>query len=100
MRNELSGELKKECALFAYGWQSIGETTRPYLFLEVKTTQTSDFKANIEKCKNALMMQVCMNDECHECRVHADKTDRQRSIGRWTDVAVQPDTWQEIFHNG
>ena len=45
------------------------------------------------------MMQVCMQDECHECRVHADKTDRQKSIGRWTDVAVQPDTRQEIFRN-
>ena len=30
-----------------------------------------------------------MQDECHECCVHADKTDKQRSIGRWTDVAVQ-----------
>src|SRR3954467_402457 len=45
------------------------------------------------------MMQICMNDECHECSMHANDTDRQRSIyWRGTDVAIQPDTWQMFFN--
>src|SRR4051812_22971139 len=40
-----------------------------------------------------------MNDECHECSMHTDNTDRQRSVyWRGTNVATQPDTRQMFFN--
>ena len=29
-------------------------------------------KQTFEKCRNALMMLLCMDDECRECHMHAD----------------------------
>ena len=38
-------------------------------------------KQTFEKCVNALMMLLCMNDECHECHMHADDTWQDNKAG-------------------